>query len=94
MIKENWESVAPIDPERMLEQLHRAGEDAGSDFHDGENMQGWFGWEVYPVTGSASGTVLSHELKITYTPLTEAGDGADEERAVTRRWRLEPVDEP
>ena len=31
-------------PDRMLAELHEAGEDADSDFHDG--LHGWFGWEL------------------------------------------------
>lgn len=30
--------------QKMLEHLNDAGDDSGSDFHDG--LDGWFGWNV------------------------------------------------
>lgn len=38
-------------PEKMLEVLSRVGEDAGADFDDAEDVQGWFGWSFKTVNG-------------------------------------------
>jgi len=68
--------------DEMLDQLSSDGENAGSDFNDGEDVNGWFGWTV--VT-DADGVP---NLTVIYQPITEDG-GAGE--AQTARWRLEPV---
>jgi hypothetical protein len=86
MTKESWETVAPIDRERMLTLLNRQGHDAGSDFNDGEEVSGWFGWDIANIEHSPL------VLEVTYTPTTEEGDGPDDAKAVTRCWRLEPID--
>jgi hypothetical protein len=63
--------------EEMLTTLDEHGADAGSDFNDGLDELGWFGWSV----GHEGGDTV---LTVRFT----AEDGETSEQ---RRWRLEPL---
>lgn len=64
--------------EQMIAQLSLHGEDAGSDFNDGVEPNGWFGWSIE-----------GDRLTVTFTPDSE--DDPDERPTVTREWQLVPV---
>jgi hypothetical protein len=77
--------TAPGSREWLIEQLNVIGGDAGADFNDGIEPNGWFGWSIE--VDKASGNPL---MTVTFTPVTEEGDGSDDENTVTRRWLLVP----
>lgn len=66
-----------MDRATMLAQLNREGQNAGSDYNDGEGINGWFGWTIEP-DGNGGGV-----LSVTYE---------DQDRdPVTLRWVLTPM---
>lgn len=66
----------------MLRQLGSHGEEAGADYNDADDVDGWFGWTLN------SQPHLGDVLTITYTPTTDAGEQG---LAITSRWQLVPV---
>lgn len=67
-------------PDQMIENLHQYGQDAGSDFNDGDLM-GWFAW-----------TVQDGVLTVTYEPATEDGDPGPKQTGSWRLVHLSPSD--
>lgn len=72
-----------MEANEMLLQLHEHGQDAGSDFNDSDEVDGWFGWEVDGWDGD------SPVLTVTYQQ--DAHDAADRV-TVRRMWRLVPIE--
>jgi hypothetical protein len=66
-----------MQPQDMLGTLNEYGEEAGSDFNDGDDVMGWFSWSV-------TGEGRTRQLTITYTP----GAGGAKQTAT---WVLVPV---
>ena len=64
--------------DQMLDLLHEHGEDAGSDYNDGDEVEGWFGWKV-------NGEILT----VKYQPCTDDGRAGAAQMA---SWRLVPVE--
>lgn len=64
-----------LSAEEMLGQIHWHGQDAGSDFNDGMDNPGWFGWTI-------DGDVLT----ATYQPCDDDGAAGPVQ---TFSWRLE-----
>jgi hypothetical protein len=63
-----------MDARQMLAILAEHGEDAGSDYNDGEDVDGYFGWTVEGI-GDAPVLVVTHR----------PGDGGE---VSSRRFRL------
>ena len=63
-------------PQEMLEHLTDAGENSGSDIHDG--LDGWFGWHVE-----------AGVLTVTWESADAAGDDSGDAVA---SWRLVPIE--
>lgn len=68
----------PMSAEEMLAQLHEHGQDAGSDYNDSDEVQGWFSW-----------TVRGDVLTVTHQADDDGYD--DPANKVARRWRLVPI---
>jgi hypothetical protein len=73
----------PMTRKQMIEQLKLHGEDAGSDFNDGIEPNGWFGWSIE--VDKFSGNPL---MTVTFTPDSE--DDPNERPTVERAWLLVP----
>jgi hypothetical protein len=67
-----------LNAEQMLRQLNEHGQDAGSDYNDSEEVDGYFGWEV-----EGDVLVVTHEI---------SEDSNRRNPEVTRRWRLVPIE--
>lgn len=65
-------------PEQMLRQLRLHGEEAGSDYNDADEVEGWLGW-----------TVKGDVLTVEYRPCTDDGRAGP---AQTASWRLVPAE--
>lgn len=74
--------------EWLLHQLSEEGDNAGSDYNDGEAVQGYFGWSVTTVRHSATGKLIRHELEVWWEPVED--DGPKPQRH-TRRFILTPI---
>lgn len=70
--------------EQMLAQLNREGENAGSDYNDDEEINGWFGWTV-DTTDQAPGEAV---LSVTYS------NPDDPSPELTLKWRMVPMGQP
>jgi hypothetical protein len=68
-----------MDSSEMLRILGQHGGDAGADFNDAEDVNGWFGWSITP--DPTHGDVLT----VTYEPVVDGAAG----EPITHRWRLE-----
>jgi hypothetical protein len=66
-----------MERDTMLDILAELGQDAGSDYNDAEDVDGWFGWTISD-TGDAP------VLTVTYEASTDTGPAP----AVARSWRL------
>lgn len=64
-----------MDEVTMLQVLNAYGEDAGSDFNDGEEVMGYFGWSIDD----------DRVLTVTYR-----GEDDPADTAFVGRWRLVP----
>lgn len=71
--------VELLSTERMLATLREHGEEAGSDYNDSEEVQGYFGW-----------TVHGDVLEVTHEADNESNRPNP---SVTRRWRLVPMEQ-
>lgn len=69
-------------PERMLTVLREHGEDAGSDFNDSDEVNGWFGWTI--VHDQLRGPLL----RITHTPVDDASGEKASSQEVIADWQL------
>lgn len=67
-----------MDRDEMMNNLSIQGQDARSDFNDGLDDPGWFGWHV-------KGDVLS----VSFEPVTDVGNAGPAQIA---RWKLVPID--
>lgn len=71
-----------MQPQDMLRILNEAGEEAGADFNDADDVLGWFAWTVTERSG------VRH-LTVTYEPEADWGKRSGEKHSVT--WALVPV---
>jgi hypothetical protein len=75
----------PFDRFDALAALHSHGQDAGSDFNDGEDTPGYFGWSV------ELNDIGDYELVVTYEAAgdyDELNDEEDTESPVEFTWVL------
>lgn len=67
-----------INEEWFLDQLNSHGEDAGSDYNDGDDVRGWLGWSV-----AVENRILTIYLAV---------DKDDERTPKELRFKLVPLD--
>lgn len=77
--------------EWLLHHLSEHGDDAGTDFNDGDAIQGYFGWGVTAITNAVTGTIRRRELEVWWEPAEEDLPQGEKPKRHTRRFLIEEI---